>query len=233
MSAYADTAKNIVLVHGAFADGSGWQAVYKILKKDGYNVSLVQEPETSLADDVAATRRVLEQQTGPTILVGHSYGGAVITGAGTDSKVVGLVYVAAFAPEKGESAYTLATSVTPPSNGIRPTKDGYLFLDPNEFHADFAADLPEAQADFMAHNQVPVNGAAAFSAPSLEAAWKTKPSWAIVAVNDKAINPDLERTMYKRANAKVTEIKSSHAVYISHPAEVAKVIEEAAQSAAK
>jgi pimeloyl-ACP methyl ester carboxylesterase len=231
-SASAAAVKNVVLVHGAFADGSGWKAVYEILKKDGYSVSIVQEPETSLADDVAATRRVLAQQSGPAILVGHSYGGAVITGAGTAPNVAGLVFVAAVAPDKGESVGQLLNSIKPATNGGRPTQDGYIFLDPAEFRADFAADLPAAQTELMARSQVPVS-AAAFTAPTVDVAWKDKPSWAIVATEDKAINPDLERSLYKRANAQVTEIKASHAVYISHPREVAKVIEQAAQQAAK
>jgi len=175
---------------------------------------------------------VLAQQSGPAILVGHSYGGAVITGAGTDPKVAGLVYVAAFQPDVGESVAQLATGTKAATNGARPSADGFLFLDPTEFHADFAADLPVAQTDLMARSQVPVS-VAAFTAPALDAAWKNKPSWAIVATEDKAINPDLERSMYKRSNATVTEIKSSHAVYISHAREVAKVIEQAAQHAAK
>ncbi len=231
-TAVAAPAKNVVLVHGAWADGSGWKAVYDILRRDGYGVSIVQEPETSLADDVAATRRVLEQQPGPTILVGHSYGGAVITGAGSAPNVVGLVYVAAFQPDKGESVAQLSGSVKEPTNGARPTKDGYIFLDPAEFRADFAADLPAAEADFMAHSQVPLS-VAAFTAPELEAAWRDKPTWAIVATDDKAINPDLERSMYKRSQQHVTEIKSSHAVYISHPREVARIIEQAAENSAE
>ena len=175
---------------------------------------------------------MLAQQSGPAILVGHSYGGAVITGAGTDPKVAGLVYVAAFQPDVGESVAQLATGTKAATNGARPSADGFLFLDPTEFHADFAADLPVVQTDLMARSQVPVS-VAAFTAPALDAAWKNKPSWAIVATEDKAINPDLERSMYKRSNATVTEIKSSHAVYISHAREVAKVIEQAAQHAAK
>jgi pimeloyl-ACP methyl ester carboxylesterase len=224
--------KNIVLVHGYFADGSGWKAVSDILTRDGYNVSIVQEPETSFADDVKATTRVIDAQDGPSILVGHSYGGAVITQAGNDSKVAGLVYVAAFQPDAGESAATLNSKMPSATKAIKPTADGYLYLDPANFHQDFAADLPAGEASFMARSQVMPN-AQSFGTPITTAAWKTKPSWAVVATADRAINPDLERFMTKRAGSKTIEINSSHVAYMSHPAEVAKLIEQAAASSNK
>jgi pimeloyl-ACP methyl ester carboxylesterase len=229
-AAPAGAIKNIVLVHGAFADGSGWKAVSDILQADGYNVSIAQEPETSLEDDIAATNRVLDQQDGPTVLVGHSYGGIVITGAGNNPHVVSLVYVAAFQPDTGESLGSLAASKPPASNSIRPTPDGFLLIDRASFHADFAADLPAAEADFMARSQVPLSVKSAGGATS-NPAWKTKPTYGIVATQDRAINPDLERSMYKRSNAVTIEIPSSHVVYISHPKEVAAVIEKAASGA--
>ena len=219
--------KNVVLVHGAFADGSGWKAVSDILSKDGYKVSIVQPPETSLPDDVAATNRVLDAQDGPVVLVGHSYGGIIITAAGNNAHVKSLVYVAAFQPDTGESLASLGDSLPPASKAIRPSADGFLSLDPSLFHADFAADLPAAEADVMAHSQVYVSVKAA-TAPAESPAWKTKPSFAIVATKDRAINPDLERKMYKRSHAQTTEVDSSHVVYISQPAAVAAVIEKAA-----
>jgi pimeloyl-ACP methyl ester carboxylesterase len=229
-AAPAAATKNIVLVHGAFADGSGWKAVSDILQADGYKVSIAQLPETSLEDDIAATNRVLDQQDGPTVLVGHSYGGIIITGAGNNAHVVSLVYVAAFQPDVGESLSSLANSKPPASNSIKPTSDGFLFIDRASFHADFAADLPAAEADFMARSQVPLSVKAA-GAPTSNPAWKTKPSYAIVATQDRSINPDLERSMYKRSNAVTIEIPSCHVVYISHPKEVAAVIEKAALAA--
>lgn len=229
-AARAEPAKAIVLVHGAFADGSGWRPVAEILSKDGYAVSVVQEPETSLADDVAAANRILDRQSGPTVLVGHSYGGAVITEAGVNPHVASLVYVAAFAPDEGEKLGALLGSIAPAANSIAPTADGYLLVDPPKFPADFAADLPAAEAQFMAISQVPIN-AGILGAPIAAPAWKTKPSYGIVATQDRMINPDLERAMYKRAGAKVTEIKGSHAVFLSQPRAVADVIEQAARSA--
>ena len=226
----APAVKNIVLVHGAFADGSGWRGVRDILVKDGFTVSIVQQPLSGLADDVAATQRVLDQQDGPVVLVGHSYGGSIITVAGADPKVKSLVYVAALQPDVGESAGQLIASKPAVNNDIQPTKDGYLFLAPAKFAADFAADLPAAEAQFMAISQMPVAGAA-FGAPSPVAAWRDKPSYAIVATQDKALNPELERWMYARGGSKVTEIKASHAVYISQPRAVADVIEAAARAA--
>jgi len=229
-SASSAAVKNIVLVHGALVDGSGWRGVYDILTKDGYRVSIVQEPLTGLEEDVAATKRILDQQEGPVILVGHSYGGSVITVAGTDSKVKALVYVAALQPDAGETTGKLVASMPAPSNDLKTTKDGFVLLDPTKFAADFAADLPKAQAQFMAVSQVPVSGAA-FGAPVTVAAWRSKPSYGIVATQDRALSPDLERWMYHRSGAKVTEIKASHAVYISKPRAVADVIEAAARSA--
>ncbi|WP_082666356.1 alpha/beta fold hydrolase [Aureimonas sp. AU4] len=223
-------ARNVVLVHGALVDGSGWRGVSDILTRDGYNVSIVQQPLTGLDQDVAATRRVLDRQEGDTVLVGHSYGGTVITEAGNDPKVKALVYVAALQPEKGETTGGLVGSMPSPSNDIKPTPDGFLFLDPAKFPADFGADLPRDQAEFMARSQMPV-AVAAFQAPVGEPAWKGRPSYGIVARNDMTLNPDLQRMMYKRAGAEITEIDGSHALYISQAAAVAKVIEEAAKAA--
>ncbi|MEJ0044697.1 MAG: alpha/beta hydrolase [Rhizomicrobium sp.] len=208
--------KNIVLVHGAFADGSGWKAVADILKKDGYHVSIVQPPETSLEDDVAATNRALDALDGPAVLVGHSYGGIIITEAGNNAHVKSLVYIAAFQPDVGESLGSLSAKIPPASKAITPTKDGFLFIDPAAFHADFAADLPASVADFMAHSQVFVSGKAA-GTPVTSPAWKTKPSYAMVATQDRSINPDLERFMYKRSHADTVEVKASHVAYISQP----------------
>ena len=223
-------AKNIVLVHGAFADGSGWEAVYNILSRKGYNVTIVQNPLTSLEDDVAATNRILDKQDGPTVLVGHSWGGTVITDAGNSPKVVSLVYVAAFQPDEGESTLTLVTSAPPaPENGIlQPDTAGFSYYDKAKFHAGFCADLPKEKADFMFASQGPLAGKA-FTAVITKAAWKTKPSWAIVATADKSINPEIERRMYKRSNARVTELNGSHVIFISRPKEVAEVIEAAAK----
>jgi pimeloyl-ACP methyl ester carboxylesterase len=223
--------KNIVLVHGANTDGSGWRGVYDILKKDGYHVSVVQEPLTGLSDDVAATQWVIDQQDGPVILVGHSYGGTIITVAGADPKVRALVYVAALQPDVGETTNQLALSIPGeiPSSDVRPTKDGFLFIDPAKFAADVATDLPPAQAEYMSNSQMPV-AAAAFDAPVTVAAWHDKPSYGIVATADRALNPMLARWMYKRSGAKITEIKANHLVYISQPGAVASVIETAARS---
>ncbi len=227
MSAPPAAVKNVVLVHGSFADGSGWRGVADILINDGYHVSVVQPPETSLNEDVAAVKRVLAVQDGPAILVGHSYGGVIITQAGDDPKVAGLVYVAAIAPDDGEAAGQLLQKIPAASTAVTPTADGFLYLDPRRFHDDFAADLPVSETRFMALSQVVTNGAA-FGQKITGPAWKTKPSWGIVATEDRAINPDLERFMYQRAGSHVTEIKASHAVYISRPKEVAAVIESAA-----
>ena len=222
--------KNVVLVHGAFADGSGWEAVANILKKDGYTVSVVQHPETSYAEDVKFTKAVIDQQSGPVVLVGHSYGGAVITEAGNDPKVAALVYIAAFAPDVGESCASIEKAVPPASTAIKATADGYFYIDPAAFHADFAADVPKAKADFMAISQVVIS-ADSFTSAIKTPAWKSKPSWYMVATADRSINPQQERMMAKRAHAKTVEVNSSHVAYISHPKETAKLIEEAAAGA--
>jgi pimeloyl-ACP methyl ester carboxylesterase len=223
--------RNIVLVHGAWADGSGWKGVYDILVQDGYNVSIVQEPETSFKDDVAATKRVLAQQDGPCILVGHSYGGAVITEAGANSSVAGLVYIAAHMPDVGENEADDGKrfpSDLSKSGAIKKTADGFTYLDPAQFHEYFAADLSAEQAAFMARSQVP-NFADNFKAVITTAAWKSKPSWMLVAAKDRTINPDLERWYATRANSHKVEVSgASHAVYVSRPKEVAAVIEQAA-----
>ena len=225
----AGPVKNIVLVHGAFADGSGWRRVADILVKDGYAVSIVQEPLTSLADDAAATKRFLEMQNGPAILVGHSYGGVVITEAGNAPNVAGLVYIAAFIPDKGESAVSLLSQAPPANTDMRATKDDFLYIDPAAFPADFAADLPPAEAKFMAHSQQMLAKAAG-GAPVATAAWREKKSWALIASRDRNINPDLERTMAKRAGSETIEVPGSHAVYASKPEEVARLIERAAKA---
>lgn len=222
-------AKNVVLVHGALADGSGWRAVYDILTKKGYHVSVVQQPMTSLDDDVAATRRVLAMQDGSAVLVGHSYGGQIISEAGADEKVGALVYIAALQPEVGESVGKLASSMPAPSDAIKPTPDGkFLYLDPARFIEVFCADVPKAQAEFMRASQMPVS-VASFQAPAKAAAWKTKPSFAIVATKDNILSTELQRFMAKRAGSTVTEIASSHVPFITHPDEVAAVIERAAE----
>jgi pimeloyl-ACP methyl ester carboxylesterase len=222
--------KNIVLVHGAWADGSGWESVYRILKEKGFNVTVVNNPNTSLADDVAITKAVLSRQDGQLILVGHSYGGAVITEAGDGSNVSGLVYVAAFVPDAGESLFKMQQGAPPdPNSPILPPENGFIWLDKTKFHASFCADVPQAKAMFMADSQVPV-GLAAFTTELTVAAWKTKKSWYVVATEDRMIPPDVERGMAQRAKSEITEIKASHAVYISHAGEVAAVIEKAAQS---
>jgi pimeloyl-ACP methyl ester carboxylesterase len=223
--------KNIVLVHGGFVDGSGWEGVYKALKKDGYTVSIVQNPTLSLAGDVAVTKRALATQNGPVILVGHSYGGAVITEAGNDPKVAGLVYVAAFAPDKGESVSTLIKNPAPgaPVPPILPPQDGYLFLDKAKFAASFAADVSPDMAAFMADSQVPW-GVEALGGTISEPAWKTKPSWYLVTTDDKMIPADAQRAMSKRAGSTVVEVKGSHAVYVSQPLAVASLIENAAKA---
>lgn len=225
--------KNVVLVHGAWVDGSGWKPVYDILAKDGFKVSIVQEPETFFANDVAATKRVLDLQDGPTILVGHSYGGSVITEAGVHPNVAGLVYVAAHAPDVGEDEGALGKK-TPSMLGktpgaIKQTPDGFTYLDPELFPKLFAPDLPRERARFGAASQM-FTAAEVFTTPLTAAAWKTKPSWGIVAGNDQIISPDLERWYYARAGSQTTMIPgASHSVYESHPKEVAAVIEEAAQ----
>jgi pimeloyl-ACP methyl ester carboxylesterase len=225
-------AKNVVLVHGGFVDGSGWEGVYKILKRDGYNVSIVQNPTISLEDDVAVTKRTLATQDGPTILVGHSYGGAVITEAGNHPKVSALVYIAAFAPDKGESVGSLIKDPPPgaPVPPILPPQDGFLFLDKAKFPPSFAADVDPEKAAFMADSQVPW-GMGAISGAISEPAWRTKPSWYLVTTEDKMIPPDAQRSMSKRAGSTVVEAKGSHAIYVSQPEPVARLIEEAARGA--
>lgn len=222
--------KNVVLVHGAWADGSGWKGVYDILVKAGYNVTIVQEPETSFKEDVAATKRAIAQQDGPCILVAHSYGGSVITEAGTDPKVAGLVYIAAHMPDTGESEADNGKrfpSDLSKSTAMKMTADGFTYLDPAQFHTYFAADLPAEQAAFMARSQV-LNLAENFKGIITSAAWRSKPSWMLVAGSDRVINPDLERWYAKRANSKVVEIPgASHCVYISHPKQVASLIQQA------
>jgi len=224
-------AMTVVLVHGGFVDGSGWEGVYKILRKNGYLVSIVQNPTISLTDDVAATKRIVAAQSGPVILVGHSYGGAVITEAGNDPKVAGLVYITAFAPDRGESVSTLIKDPPPgaPVPPILPPQDGYLFLDKAKFPASFAADVDAERAAFMADSQVPW-GVGALSGTISEPAWKTKPSWYLVATDDKMIPPPAQRFMSKRAGSTVVEVAGSHAIYVSQPNAVAALIEKAAKS---
>jgi len=231
MAGLSASAVTIVLVHGGFVDGAGWEGVYGALRKDGYDVSVVQNPTTSLADDVAATRLAIAGAPGPVVLVGHSYGGAVITEAGTDPKVAGLVYITAFAPDKGESVESLIKNSPPgaPVPPILPPVDGYLFLDKAKFRAAFAADVSEAKAAFLADSQVPW-GVPALSAPISEPAWRTRPSWYLVATEDRMIPPPAQRQMAARAGATVAEAAGSHAIYISKPEAVAALIDEAARS---
>jgi len=222
--------KNVVLVHGGFVDGSGWSQVYRGLRKDGYNVTIVQNPTTSLADDVAATKLAIAQQPGTVILVGHSYGGVVISEAGNDPKVKGLVYIAAFAPDKGESVQSLIANPVPgaPVPPILPPQNGFMFLDRAKFAAAFAADVAPAEAAFMADSQVPW-GVNALSGAVTEPAWKTKRSWYLVTTEDKMIPPPAQRQMAKRAGATVVEAKGSHAIYVSQPQAVIKLIVQAAK----
>jgi pimeloyl-ACP methyl ester carboxylesterase len=232
MSTSANTAlAAIVLVHGGFVDGSGWEDVYRILKKDGYRVSIVQNPTTSLADDVAATKRVIAEQKGPVILVGHSYGGVVITEAGNDPSVAGLVYIAAFAPDRGESVASLIKDPPPgaPVPPILPPQEGFLALDKTKFAASFAADVAPEKAEFMANSQVPW-GVVALNGAVTEPAWQRKPSWYLVATDDRMIPPAAQRSMSKRAGSGVVEVKGSHAVYVSQPEVVAELIQKAAKS---
>jgi pimeloyl-ACP methyl ester carboxylesterase len=230
--ASAEPIKNVVLVHGAFADGSGWRAVTDILERDGYSVSVVQEPETSLADDAAATKRIIQTVNAPLILVGHSYGGAVITEAGNEPQVRGLVYIAAFQPDNGETLGSLLKQNPPAANSAVPAGEGFVIVNPKTFHADFAADVPEKEANFMAISQVPIS-VTGFGAPITNAAWHNKPSWYAVATEDRMINPDLERFMAKRASSTTIEVKGSHSIYISQPKIIAKLIEQAAAKEAK
>jgi len=231
MAGIAGALVSIVLVHGGFVDGSGWEGVHEILKKDGYSVSVVQNPTTSLADDVAFTRRAIEAQDGPVLLVGHSYGGVVITEAGTHAKVAGLVYIAAFAPDKGESIATLSKDPVPgaPVPPILPPSNGFLALDKARFAASFAADVSPKKAAFMADSQVPW-GVEALNGTITEPAWRVKSSWYLVATDDKMIPVPAQRFMSKRAGATVTEVAGSHAVYVSKPKDVAAFIERAAKA---
>ncbi len=234
MSNFASAAAvSIVLVHGGFVDGSGWQGVYNILKKDGYSVSIVQNATFSLAGDVAATRQVIDAQKGPVVLVGHSYGGAVITEAGTDAKVAGLVYITAFAPDKGESVGSLIANPPPgaPVPPIVPAGEGMLLLDSTKFAASFAADVQPDEAAFMADSQVPW-GVAALNGVVTAPAWRVKPSWYLVAKDDHMIPPDAQRMMSRRAGASVVEANGSHAIYVSDPKSVAALIETAAKAVA-
>jgi pimeloyl-ACP methyl ester carboxylesterase len=224
---------SIVLIHGGFVDGSGWESVYKILTKKGYNVSVVQNPTITLAEDLAFTKRVIAAQTGSVLLVGHSYGGVVVTEAGNDPKVAGLVYIAAFAPDAGESIQSLIQN-PPPGTAvppILPPQDGFLLLDRSKFAAAFAADVNPELGAFMADSQVPW-GVQAFAAAVSQPAWKSKPSWYLITTEDKMIPPDAQRAMSKRAGSKVVEAKGSHSIYVSHPDAVASLIEEAAVGAA-
>jgi pimeloyl-ACP methyl ester carboxylesterase len=225
--------KDVVIVHGAFADGSGWQSVYKILTMKGYSVTVVQNPTISFDDDVAAAKRAIDAQDGPVILVGHSYGGAVISQAGSDPKVAGLVYIAAFALDNGESVGSWIKNWPPgvPAPPVLPPQDGFLLLDPEKFPAAFAADVKPDVAEFMASSQVPW-GLAALNGVVTDAAWKTKPSWYLLTTEDHMIPPDTERFLAKRAGSKVVEIKASHAVFLSHPDAVASLIEQAASGVA-
>jgi pimeloyl-ACP methyl ester carboxylesterase len=222
--------KNVVLVHGAFADGSGWDAVAKILEKDGYTVSVAQPPETSYADDQKYTKAAIDAMDGPVVLVGHSYGGSIISEAGNDPNVAALVYIAAFALDEGESCASIETAVPQASKAFKPDSNGNWWIEQDHFVADFAADIPAAQAHFMAISQVPIS-TDSFTHKVTSPAWKNKPTWYMVAGSDRSINPIQERMMAKRANAKTVEVNSSHVAYMSHPKEAAKLIEEAATSA--
>nr|WP_184258567.1 alpha/beta hydrolase [Rhodopseudomonas rhenobacensis] len=227
----AEPVKNVVIVHGALADGSGWRKVHDLLIAKGLNVSIVQPPMTTLEADVSAAKRMLDLQDGPSVLVGHSYGGMIITEAGNADNVASLVYVAAFQPDAGENLLELAGRTPAATTGIKPTSDEFLYLDPKVYAADFAADLPAADARFMANSQV-LPSKVAFETRIKQPAWKTKKSWALIATADRAINPDLMRTMAKRAASTTVEVKSSHAVFMSQPQAVADLIEKASKAAA-
>lgn len=230
-AAEAAPIKNIVLVHGAFVTGAGWKPVYEILAKDGYHVSVAEHPLTSFADDVTAVKRIVDQQQGPTLLVGHSYGGAIITDVGNEPNVKGLVYIAAHALDQGETEAANGKLYPNATKAVKKTADGFLYLDPAFYPADFAADLPQAQAAFEAQSQALTN-ASVFTTPAGVPAWKTKPSWYAVAQSDRIINPDLERMYAQRAHSHTIEVPgASHSVYESHPKEVAALIEQAAQHA--
>ncbi|MBS1664583.1 MAG: alpha/beta hydrolase [Bacteroidetes bacterium] len=234
MATNAQPIKNVVLVHGAFADGSGWKALYNILSKAGYNVTIVQNPLTSLEDDVTATHLLLDKQDGPVVLVGHSWGGAVITQAGNHPKVAALVYVAAFQPGEGESAFHWFQSAPPaPENGVLPPDEkGIVYYDKAKYHAGFCGDLPKEEADFMyaSHGSF---YAKCFITNITKAAWHDRPTYGVIATEDKSINPDIQRTMYKRSNTKTIEVTGSHCVFMSQPEAVSKVVIKASQEAAK
>jgi pimeloyl-ACP methyl ester carboxylesterase len=226
-------AKDIVIVHGALVDAAGWRAVYDILSKDGFNVTIVQEPLTGLAEDIEATKRALDQQSGPVVLVGHSYAGDVITEAGMDAKVSALVYVAALQPDAGEAGGQLMSKFAAPNDAMRAaanrsTQDRFFFVPPAKFHETYAADVPAADAQFFARSQQQL-AEKALAAPVSAAAWRAKPSYAILTTQDRIINPELQRWMYQRSGAKITEVKASHAVFVSQPEAVARVIEDAAK----
>src|SRR5690242_12809012 len=222
--------KNVVLVHGAFADGSGWEAVAKILEKHGYTVSVAQPPETSYAEDVKSTKAAIDAMDGPVVIVGHSYGGSIITEAGNDPKVSALVYIAAFALDDGESCASIEQALPQASKAFKPDSNGNWWIEKEQFAADFAADVPPAVSHFMAQSQVPIS-TNSFTHKVTSPAWKTKPTWYMVATADRSINPDQQRMMAKRAKAKTVEVNASHVAYMSHPKETAKLIEEAATSA--
>jgi pimeloyl-ACP methyl ester carboxylesterase len=224
---------SVVLVHGGFVDGSGWRGVYDLLTRDGYHVAVVQNPTLSLEGDAAAARRVIDAQDGPIVLVGHSYGGAVITEAGTDPNVAALVYIAAFAPDKDESVNTLLGTFPrdAPQPPILPPQDGFLFLDRDKFHASFAGDLPATDAAFMADSQVPW-GVDALGAAITEASWRAKPSWYLLTTQDRMIPPPAQRAMSERAGATTVEVAASHSVYVSQPAAVAGLIKQAGTAVA-
>jgi pimeloyl-ACP methyl ester carboxylesterase len=222
--------KNVVLVHGAFADGSGWEAVAKILEKDGYTVSVAQPPETSYADDQKYTRAAIDAMGGPVVLVGHSYGGSIISEAGNDPIVAALVYIAAFALDEGDSCASIEQALPQASKAFKPDSNGNWWIDETHFAADFAADIPSAESHYMAISQVPIS-TDSFTHKVKNPAWKTKPTWYMVATADRSINPEQERMMAKRAHAKTVEVNASHVAYMSHPKETAKLIEEAAASA--
>src|ERR1700740_2436967 len=224
--------KNVVLVHGAFADGSGWEAVAKILEKDGYTVSVAQPPETSYADDQKSTRAAIDAMGGPVVLVGHSYGGSIISEAGNDPNVAALVYIAAFALDEGESCASIEQALPQASKAFKPDGNGNWWIDQSHFSADFAADIPAEKAAFMAISQVPIS-TDSFTHKATNPAWKNKPTWYMVATEDRSINPDQERMMAKRAKAKTVEVKASHVAYMSFPKEKAELIQEAAAAAAK
>ena len=222
--------KNVVLVHGAFADGSGWEAVAKILEKDGYTVSVAQPPETSYADDQKYTRAAIDAMGGPVVLVGHSYGGSIISEAGNDPNVAALVYIAAFALDEGDSCASIEQALPQASKAFKPDSNGNWWIDETHFAADFAADISPAESHYMAISQVPIS-TDSFTHKVTNPAWKNKPTWYMVASSDRSINPIQERMMAKRANAKTVEVNASHVAYMSHPKEAAKLIEEAASSA--